>query len=185
MEIDVDEAEPEFALMLRVPAWCEEGAAVEVNGQPVDVDISPGSYVEIHRARSSGDTVNMGFPMPVRRVECHPYVTENTDHISLMRGPLLYCAEQIDNPGVELRDLVLDSKEPAIRLEPELLGGLTVLQAEARLVAPGNGCEDRLYRTVYPRQEETQTHVTGIMAVPYYAWANREPGAMRIWLRNG
>ena len=44
-------------------------------------------------------------------------------------------------------------------MESELLGGLTVLQAEARLAAPGNGWEDRLYRTVYPRQEETQTHV--------------------------
>ncbi len=43
VEIEV-EAEGEFALMLRIPAWCEEGAAVEVNGEPVDVEISPGSY---------------------------------------------------------------------------------------------------------------------------------------------
>jgi uncharacterized protein len=179
------EGEGEFALMLRVPAWCEEGAAVEVNGEPVDVEISPGSYMEIRRAWSSDDTVNLGFPMPVRRVECHPYVIENTNHIALMRGPLLYCAEQVDNPGVELRDLVLDGKEPAIRLEPDLLGGVTVLQAEARLAAPDNGWEDRLYRTVHPRQGETQTHATRRTAVPYYAWANREPGAMRVWLRNG
>ena len=101
--------------MLRIPAWCEEGAAVEVNGEPVDVEASPGSYMEIHRAWSPGDKVSLGLPMLVRRIECHPYVTENTGHIALMRGPLLYCAEQIDNPSVDLRDLILNSKEPTVR----------------------------------------------------------------------
>jgi DUF1680 family protein len=184
VEIQV-EGEAELALMLRVPAWCEEGAAIEVNGEPVDAEIFPGSYANLHRTWRSSDTINMDFPMPVRRVECHPYVTENTGRVALMRGPLLYCAEQVDNPGVELRDLVLDSKEPATCLERHLLGGVTVLQAEARLATPGNGWEDRLYRTVRPHEEDTQTHSTRVTAVPYYAWANREPGAMCVWLRNG
>jgi DUF1680 family protein len=123
--------------------------------------------------------------MPVRRVESHPYVAENAGSVALMRGPLLYCAEQVDNPGVELRDIVLEGREPAISLEPDLLGGVTVLQAEARLAAPDNGWEDRLYRTLHPRERDTQTYPTRVTLVPYYAWANREPGAMRVWLRNG
>jgi DUF1680 family protein len=123
--------------------------------------------------------------MPVRRVECHPYVAENAGSVALMHGPLLYCAEQVDNPGVELRDIVLDGREPAISSGPDLLGDVTVLQqAEARLAAPDSGWEDRLYRTVHPREEDTQTYTTRVTAVPYYAWANREPGAMRVWLRN-
>jgi len=138
--------------MLRIPAWCEEGAAVEVNGEPVDVEASPGSYMEIHRAWSPGDKVSLGLPMLVRRIECHPYVTENTGHIALMRGPLLYCAEQIDNPSVDLRDLILNSKEPTVRFKPDLLGGVAVLQAEARSDAPGAGWEDRLYRTAHLRE---------------------------------
>ena len=180
MEIN-GEAEGEFALMLRVPAWCEEGATVEVAGEPVDLEISPGSYMQIRRAWRPGDTVSL----PVRRVECHPYVTENTGRVALMRGPLLYCAEQADNPGVDLRALLLESKEPTVRLEPDLLGGVAVLQAEARSVAPGAAWEDRLYRTVHPGEGQTQTYATRVTAVPYYAWANREPGAMRVWLRNG
>jgi len=102
-----------------------------------------------------------------------------------MRGPLLYCAEQVDNPGVELRDIVLDGREPAISLEPDLLGGVTVLQAETRLATPGNEWEDYLYRTIRLHEEDAQTHSTRATAVPYYAWADREPGAMRVWLRNG
>ena len=184
VEINV-EAEGEFALMLRVPAWCEEGAAVEVNGESVDAELSPVTYMEIRRAWSSGDTVSLGLPMLVRRIECHPYVAENSGRVALMRGPLLYCTEQADNPGVDLRDLLLESKDTTVRLEPDLLGGVTVLQAEARTAAPGAGWEDRLYRTVRPREGDTQTRATRVTAVPYYAWANREPGAMRVWLRNG
>jgi uncharacterized protein len=127
----------------------------------------------------------MDLPMPVCRVECHPYVAENAGRIALVRGPLLNCAEQIDNPGVDLRDLVLSGEEPTVRSEPDLLGGVVVLEAETRLAAQDNGWEDRLYRTVHPRQGESQTHATRIVAVPYYAWTNREPGAMRVWLRNG
>jgi uncharacterized protein len=78
------EAEGEFALMLRVPAWCEEGAAVEVNGEPQDVVLSSGSYVEIRRTWRPGDTIDMDLPMPVRRVECHPYVAENAGRVALL-----------------------------------------------------------------------------------------------------
>jgi DUF1680 family protein len=179
------EAEGEFTIMLRIPAWCEEGVAVEVNGEPVEAELSPGSYANLHRTWRPGDTINLDLPMPVRRVESHPYVAENAGSVALMRGPLLYCAEQVDNPGVELRDIVLDGREPAISLEPDLLGGVTVLQAEARLATPGNEWEDYLYRTIRPHEEDAQTHSTRVTAVPYYAWANREPGAMRVWLRNG
>ena len=184
VEIDV-EAEAEFSMMLRLPAWCEEGAAVEVNGESIDAELTPGSYVEICRTWRRGDTINMHLPMPARRVECHPYVAENAGRVALVRGPLLYCAEQKDNPGVDLRDLVLVGEEPTVRLEPDLLGGVALLQAEARSAAPHDGWEGRLYRTVHPREGRVHTHATRVTAVPYYAWANREPGAMRVWLKTG
>jgi uncharacterized protein len=184
VEIDV-EAEGEFALMLRIPAWCEEGAAVEVNGESMDAELSPGSYVELRRTWRPGDTINMDLPMPVRRVECHPYVAGNAGRVALMRGPLLYCAEQIDNPGVDLRDLVMNGEEPTVRFDPALLGGVAVLQAEARSAAPGEGWEECLYRTVRPREGDKRTIATRVTMVPYYAWANREPGTMRVWLKSG
>jgi len=102
-----------------------------------------------------------------------------------MRGPILYCAEQPDNHDVDLRDLILDGKEPTARFEPDLLGGVVILQARARSAAPDAGWEDRLYRTAHPREGDTQTKLTMVTAVPYYAWANRELGAMQVWLRNG
>jgi hypothetical protein len=79
----------------------------------------------------------------------------------------------------------LEDADFSVHFEPELLGGVVLLMAEARAAAPDDGWEDRFYRTVHPREGEKHTHATRITAVPYYAWANREPGAMRVWLRNG
>jgi uncharacterized protein len=179
------EGEGEFALMLRVPAWCEENATVEINSESVAAGILPGSYMEIRRSWRPGDRIALHLPMPVRRVECHPYVAENAGRVALMRGPVLYCVEQADNHDVDLRDLVLYGKESTVRFEPDLLGGVAVLQAEAKSAVPAAEWEDCLYRTVHPHQGERQTHATRIISVPYYAWANREAGAMRVWLGNG
>jgi DUF1680 family protein len=95
--------------------------------------------------------------------------------------------EEVEMALVELfrATLVLNDKESTVRFEPYLLGGVAVLQAEARSAPPAAGWEDCLYRTVHPPERDTQTHPTRVTLVPYYAWANREPGAMRVWLRNG
>jgi uncharacterized protein len=184
LEIQV-EGEGEFALMLRIPAWCQEGAAVEVNGESVDAAITPGSYVEIRRNWRSGDTINVNLPMPVQRVECHPYVAENAGRIALMRGPLLYCVEQADNHDVDLRDVILEDANFFARYDPDLLGGIVVLRAKAQAATPDDGWEDRLYRTVHPGAADTRTDAREITLVPYYTWATREPGAMRVWIRSG
>ena len=124
--------------------------------------------------------------MPVRRVECHPYVAENAGRIALMRGHILYCDEQVDNPGVDLRDIVLPAGSDIFpEHRPDLLGGVTILRTRAEVIPPQVGWRDRLYRTERPRTDGPRgTDATRITAVPYYAWANREPGAMQVWLRS-
>ena len=184
IEISV-EGEGEFGLMLRMPSWCEEGATIEVNGEPAKAPLRPGHYAEVRRAWRAGDMVSLKLPMPVRRVECHPYVGENVGRVALMRGPILYCVEQVDNPDVaELRDLVLPADADfSFGFEPNLLDGVTVLNAEARVVAPGEEWKDRLYRAAPPSTCGHETAVE-LTAVPYHTWANREPGAMQVWLRS-
>jgi uncharacterized protein len=184
IEIEVD-GEGDFRLMLRIPAWCEEGAAIEINGEPFDGSASPGSYAEIRRAWRPGDQVRLSLPMPVSRLECHPYVAENIGRVALTRGPLLYCVEQVDNPGVDLRDIVLpNDASVSVRFRPDLLGGIAVLETLAEIVSPDEEWGERLYRSARPRAHETQDATSEMTAIPYYAWANRDPGPMRIWLRS-
>jgi DUF1680 family protein len=182
--IEVD-AEGELALMLRIPAWCEQGATLTVNGSPLPESCVPGSYVEVRREWRPGDTVRLNLPMPVHRVESHPYVEENAGRVALMRGPLLYCVEQIDNPGVAIRDIeVPDDAVFQAQWSPDLLEGVVTLTSDARLAHTDDSWVDSLYRTAQPTPHTTGERVA-ITAIPYHAWANREPGAMRVWLRRG
>ncbi|CAA9449632.1 MAG: GH127 / GH146 [uncultured Rubrobacteraceae bacterium] len=178
------DGEGEFALMLRIPSWCEDGASVEVNGEPFAGQVSPGSYAEIGRVWRPGDTVRLRLPTPVRRVEAHPHVAENAGRVALMRGPILYCVEGADNPGLDPRDLVLPEDAPlSEEYRPGLLGGAVVLTGEAKISSPGEGWEGRLYRPATARPDGRPTGTAKLTAVPYHAWANREAGPMRVWLR--
>jgi uncharacterized protein len=174
--------EGEFSLVLRIPSWCAEGATVAVNGEPSGAEVSPGSYFELRRAWTQGDTVRLDLPMPVRLIESHPYVAENRGRVALMRGPLLFCVEGADNPGFDLRDLVLDAETPTARYAPGLLDGVVVLEARGHAQKPESGWNEALYRTASPDGDHRSASTREIVAIPYYAWANREPGAMLVWL---
>jgi hypothetical protein len=144
--------------------------------------LTPGSYTALRRNWQQGDQIELRLPMPVRRLESHPHVTENTGRVALTRGPLLYCVEQTDHTDGDVRDLVL----PADLLlnaafEPDLFGGVTVVRGQVRVQAVDDQWNDTLYRPAdtMPRSEHDAT----LTAIPYYAWANREPGQMLVWLQ--
>src|SRR3712207_5880225 len=76
----------------------------------------------------NGDTVSLHLPMPVRVVQAHPYVTENTNQVALMRGPLLYCLEAIDHAGLDLCAITLPvSSEFSTKWNEELLNGIVTV----------------------------------------------------------
>ncbi|MDQ3328094.1 MAG: glycoside hydrolase family 127 protein, partial [Chloroflexota bacterium] len=175
-----------FALWLRLPGWCAAGATLEINGIRVDTPLVPGSYVELRREWTPGDVVRLTMPMPVRGITCHPSVAENVGRIALMRGPLLYCVEAADNPDVDLGSLIVSSGSAFSAEEiPGLLGGLVVLRGDARVAPPDDAWASTLYRAADTATDQPPGAATQITAIPYYAWANREAGPMRVWLRTG
>jgi DUF1680 family protein len=181
VSITVD-GEGEFSLFLRIPGWCEQGASITINGKPLGGSLTPGSYAEIQREWKAGDKVCLTLPMPVRQVECHPNVAENVGRVTLMRGPLLYCVEAADNPGVHPQNITLpENAEFKVEWRGDLMGGVLALRSEAEVGPPDSEWGGKLYRT--SRKPQSQTVNREITAIPYYAWANREAGAMRVWLR--
>jgi DUF1680 family protein len=182
VKITVD-ADASFSLYLRIPAWCES-AAVSVNGQPVEESPQPGAYLELARIWQPGDIVEMTLPMPVRLVESHPYLFENAGRVAAFRGPLLYCLEQAGNGGVDPRDVVVpDASSFAIERQPDLLGGVDVLTAIASIRSPAGRWDDQLYQPVSASGAGKISQDMPISLIPYFTWANREPGRMEVWLK--
>jgi len=174
------EAETPFTLRLRVPGWCRE-AELLVNGEDAGVATEPGSYVELERVWRSGDEAELSLAMPVERVLSNPLVLENADRVALRRGPLVYCLEAADNPGVDVWDVVLPAgAELEAEYRPGLLNGVVAIRGEALAVDTDLG--DDLYR--FSDQVSGSERRVPFTAIPYYAWANRDPGPMIVWIRS-
>lgn len=178
VELTVDVAQPrEFTLALRIPGWCQTPSAT-VNGEQLELAaIMDRGYAKVNRLWQSGDKITLDFPMPVIRLAAHPQVRENAGRVALQRGPLVYCLEEADN-GPVLTDIVLPL-EPEFQttFDPELLGGVVTIEAEAYRSADD---DQRLYRPFSAALRKVR-----IKAIPYYAWNNRGVGEMLVWIRQG
>ncbi len=166
-----------FTLSLRIPGWCS-GAKLWLNGQAVDLNVVKG-YARLEREWKSGDEVRLELPMPVERVYAHPAVKADAGQVTLQRGPTLYCVESID-VEVPLHEVLLPESAPLqAKFEPDLLGGISVVKAEA-VAEDSSSWGDSLYQT-----KPSKLRPILLKAIPYSTWANREVGEMRVWIRAG
>lgn len=166
-----------FGLRLRIPGWCRS-ASVTVNGAAVNgTDRLEQGYVRLERLWQPGDVVKLELAMPIERLSAHPEIKADQGQIALRRGPLIYCLEQCDQTEPLHRLVLPPAAVLTSQFEPDLLGGVVVLRGTAAAL-DDTGWADMLYRPDPPA-----TRPAPITAIPYYAWANREPGAMQVWLR--
>jgi uncharacterized protein len=167
-----------FDMALRVPAWCKSHN-ITVNGQPCAAHMENG-YVIIAREWHSGDTVNLDLEMTIERIASHPSIRQNAGQIALQHGPLIYCLEEVDN-GPELANMVIPSgAQMQMEFDNKLLGGTVVISGDAERVEPSTW-PGELYQ---PKSQLQYKYTTfRFKAIPYFLWANREPGEMRVWIR--
>jgi DUF1680 family protein len=176
-----------LTINVRIPGWArnepvpgslyrfqelhDEPVVLKVNGKAVTTSIEKG-YIGLKRRWRKGDVIELNLPMPVRRIVANEQVVADRGRVALQRGPIVYAAEWPDNPGGRVRNLVLpnDAKLTA-RFKPDLLNGVAVVKANAVSLAYNE-------RGAVVKKEQELT------AIPYYAWANRGPGEMIVWLAN-
>lgn len=164
-------------LYLRIP-WWGEGAQLKENSVTLDEPLA-GGYVRASLTR--GSVITLTLPFCPARDESHPHVIGNTGRVALRRGPLVYAIEQADNPEADVWDMLLpDDAEIVSEHLPELLGGVTVLRANALALDP-DAWQNALYAP-HKRLTRDALKPVALTAIPYYAWANREPGPMQVWL---
>jgi DUF1680 family protein len=166
-----------FGLRLRLPGWCRS-ATLTVNGEAVDIasHLEQG-YVRVERLWQSDDKVAFELAMPVERMYAHPNVRQDAGLTALQRGPLVYCLEATDN-NAPLQCIVLPrSAELTSQFEVDMLNSVTVIKGQA-LVEDDTDWAGILYRS---QPAALQSSI--ITAIPYYAWDNRQPGEMRVWIR--
>ncbi|HEY4262727.1 MAG TPA: hypothetical protein VGM98_21385, partial [Schlesneria sp.] len=181
--ISIDPAAPtEFDIFVRIPGWSQpvddsvglyhdrnrrqsKPVSLAINGQPVDKFERERGYARLHRTWQAGDVIDLTLEMPVRQVVANAKVEADAGLVALMRGPIVYCAESIDNRA-GIQHLVVPAEASfKDEFQPDLLGGVTLL----------NGL-------VKTRREQGAISDAPLTAIPFYVASNRAPTQMRVWL---
>jgi DUF1680 family protein len=174
----------EFDLYVRIPGWCEGesgdlyhsvprpasgGARLKVNGRDVEKMEIVRGYAKVHRRWKRGDVVQLNLDMPVLRVTANDHVEAAKGRVALMRGPIVYCFEGTDN-GQAVENLVITRETKFIpEYRTNLLGGVTVLKASATGIFKSG-------------TEQVASIPFEVMAIPYFANANRGSCQMQVWM---
>ncbi|ADQ06238.1 protein of unknown function DUF1680 [Caldicellulosiruptor hydrothermalis 108] len=175
--IKIDTKKPVyFDLKLRIPKWCES-FKVYINDREEGKIVKEKGYIVLSRIWNGNDEILLKLTTLPKKIRSHPRVRDNIGKITIMKGPILYCLEEADN-GPNLHELFI-SKDSKLELkfEPEILNGLYVIYADGfRIDEEDFG--DELYRDEY----EYKLLPVKLKFIPYYAWANRGKGEMRVWI---
>ncbi|MBX6311658.1 MAG: glycoside hydrolase family 127 protein [Isosphaeraceae bacterium] len=170
-----------LTVRLRIPGWAE-GATVRLNGEPACGRVEPGSYFELKRPWAPGDVLTLTLPMRVRLMQAHPLVEEARNQVAVQRGPIVYCLESIDLPEpIRVSEVIIPrgiTWKP--RYEPALLGGITLLEGRAAARPEGDWS-----RALYRELNTDAAQSIDLRLIPYYAWGNRGPSEMTVWIPLG
>jgi hypothetical protein len=179
------ESSKKFTLKIRIPGWAQneaipgslykftdqdtEAVKLMVNGKVTDIVLAEG-YALVTRTWKSGDKVDVGFPMPVRKVIADERIKEDRQKVAFQRGPVIYCAEWPDNNTGNVLDLVI-KKDAAFTTEfdTSLLDGTQVIKTT------GVQTKKTLNGKVEMLAEEP------VKLIPYALWNNRGAGQMMVW----
>jgi uncharacterized protein len=162
-----------FELRLRQPSWTTgmhltingEGLAATVPGKVVrdapasGYDPRPAGFISLSHAWVAGDVIEIGFDMPVRLLCAHPKVKGHKGKVTVTRGPLVYCLEDVDNADVDIFAVRLDPASLAPAFDEAMLEGITKIEGKTNDGKP-------------------------LTFIPYFLWGNRGPSQMTVWIQS-
>ena len=188
-----------FKLMLRIPGWVrgqvvpsdlyefadgkQLGYTIKVNGKPLTIADQNG-YVVIDRKWKKGDVVSLHFDMEPRWVKANRKVTDDLGKVAVERGPLVYCAEDKDNAGINLRHLLLSNGQPL------QVSDIEIQNTECQI--PSSPARQFTVKALTATAQEATLGTDGAVGsktvqlrlIPYYAWNHRGTACMTVWMAN-
>jgi uncharacterized protein len=166
----------DLTIHFRLPSWAK-ATSIRINDEPLIIpsltssiqhstiplpaasgyDPRQARFLPVKRVWSSGDVVDLIFEMPIHNRRASPRLCGHKGKVALTRGPLVYCLESVDNPGIDIFNARIDPNSIRNEFTPALLGGIWILCGKT------TGGKD-------------------FTAIPYHLWANRGKSQMTVWV---
>lgn len=175
-----------FTLRLRIPGWAKDQpvpgdlysyldknqkpATISVNGKVATYTTDKG-YAVIKRTWKKGDKVTLDLPMETEKVLANNHIKDDRGRFAFQRGPVVYCLEGPDNRDSLVQNIMVDKNAmAAANYQANLLNGVDVISAD------GKSTKRQLNSNALIETDQQ------VKAIPYYAWANRGPSEMTVWI---
>lgn len=173
-ELLIEEVRGLSTVRLRIPDWTW-GAEATINGTPITLEPING-LVMISREWRAGDCLSVSYKMPSEWLAADSRVLDCAGRVALRRGPLVYCLEEADLGHAP--HLWSADTEEAVTVSSH--GGLGPIKKTLEATGYLDGHRARTLYSAHSGKSDVQVSAR---FVPYFAWANREPGGMQVWVR--
>jgi len=162
-----------FTIGIRVPSW-SKSTKLMLNGAPITV--KPASINRISGNFTQGDVITLQLDMRIRKMKANPFVEAVNNHVAYLRGPLVYCLEEVDiQAPLQFDGISIDTRQTMQPVwEASLLGGIMSLNGFAHY--------EKQFDDLYTEIEACDPTLYPIKLIPYFAWNNRGIGKMEVWL---
>ncbi len=162
----------EMTLAVRIPGFSRH-TAIRKNGEEISCERKDG-YAYLHGTFTENDTIVIELDMSVQTIYANSRISADSGKVAFQRGPLVYCAEQADNLEGVLPLAVRKNAAAEAKLHPT-----PRLHGIVKLELPGYRIQEEQAPYSFDRPARETCEIT---LIPYYAWANRGKGEMRVWL---
>lgn len=161
-------------LMLRVPDYAQD-YQVKADGKLYEENKEPEKgYRRVHVEKDT--KIEVSFAAPAKFVYANPQVRADSGKAAIVRGPLVYCLEEIDN-FQNLPAIFVDTDAPLREEKSDLFGGIITVKAKGKKIVESS-VSDSLYSGQKPQLEDVE-----LTAIPYPYWNNRGEGEMLVWMK--
>jgi DUF1680 family protein len=124
-------------------------------------------YIEITKEWIKGDKIELTLPMAVRRVIADKNVKDDINKVAFEYGPIVYCAEKIDNDAKFSDIFIPDNAELNVSKENILTDTVNIITGKVNVI-----------------NSSKKKELFNLTLIPYYIWSNRGVGEMKVWFPN-
>lgn len=194
--IKVKKSPANVRMLVRIPGWVRNEVvpsdlykysdnekpsySVTINGKNVTAELVKG-YLPVAGIRK-GDEIRIHFDMPVRTVVANSKVVDDRGRVAVERGPLVYCAEAVDNQNEPVLSTVLPTRPVFKVVDNYTINNMETVGAQPFKVNAIQTSAQVLNQTA---DGVIFVKPLSLTLIPYYAWNHRGANQMNVWMLQG
>lgn len=164
-----------FDVNIRIPSYIKS-YSVRIDGEPIQSTFIEKGYVKLNQNWGKDTCIDINFEIVPQIMSANPKVRADAGKVAIVKGPVVYCLEEVDNEENLSSVWVSQGAELKESFDPALFGGTSTIHLAGKKIVDTDG-GDELYQPA-----AIKTKAVELKAIPYFCWGNRGENEMTVWM---